>query len=196
MPLEDNNRSNLEKLKGKKIDHNFRLFIHKNNYHLNRDLTFKFTGFCLLTCFFFQIYMVSPYDNSVLLFENGFFQFEATLKAKFFMPKHSQKLVERDVGKIFHTIAFGLTDLGYFCYRALSVFVVFYFYTTSLFSFLRVEYGYYNCFCYSFVTWVACPILLQKCCQAWKITQKVCNSNFHILQKKMLNAKKKRGLCE
>ena len=57
MPLEDNNRSNLEKLKGKKIDHNFRLFIHKNNYHLNRDLTFKFTGFCLLTCFFFQIYI-------------------------------------------------------------------------------------------------------------------------------------------
>lgn len=62
------------------------------------------------------------------------------------MAKHSQKLVERDVGKIFHTIAFGLTDLEYFCYRALSVFVIFCFYTTSLFSFLIVEYGYYNCF--------------------------------------------------
>jgi len=39
---------------------------------------------------------------------------------------HSQKLVERDVSKIFHANAFGLTDLEHFCYRPLSVFMFFF----------------------------------------------------------------------
>lgn len=76
---------------------------------------------------FSQIYIFSPYENSVPLFENGLFQLETTLRAKFFVPIRSQKLVERDVGKIFHTNAFGLTDLEHFCYRALSVFMPFFF---------------------------------------------------------------------
>lgn len=43
------------------------------------------------------------------------------------MLMHSQKLVEREVGKIFHTNAFGLTDLEHFCFIPLSAFMLFFF---------------------------------------------------------------------
>lgn len=56
--------------------------------------------------------------------EKGLFHLEATPRAKFFMLIRSQKLVERDAGKIFHMNAFSLTDLEHVCYSALSVFMV------------------------------------------------------------------------
>lgn len=74
--------------------------------------------------FFSQIYVIFLIRNFSAFFEKGLFHLEATPRAKFFMLIRSQKLVEREVGKVFHRNAFSLPDLEHVCYSALRGFMV------------------------------------------------------------------------